>query len=1048
MLGAYLLVSSVVDFHHARQFDDWWSRQRHIDTFLLARLKTPVNLAATVGLKRELTPDAPDAALLRLQLQRGEWDDWQRSTVDALDRWFDATLRRDGGRRRVKIRARGDTSVHWGTNKKSFTLKTPKSTHYKGYRRLAYSGKQVLRLYLSNSLAREFGVMAPFTTVAPVFLNERFYGMFRVCELIDESFLRRQGRMPGSIFRGDAAERGEYFKGLPRPLFANPYIWDRVAVSGDIDDQASESHRHFLAHLNGTTFDDHLRFMEFLDRRDMVRFVAYLLAVGDMYHMSGVHNQFWYLDPSSGLFHPIPWDVYLYHLDQPAGRINRCLRSILRDPFIVEAALRMLHHQISNGELQRRAYALLTNIHDRYENHFAYDRVRRPMISDVGSPNDVLAILDHNVNLLQTWISDTGIAFHAELTHSHAILDFQTRTHVGADLTALEIEGYVTPRLMPQVAADTNCNGVHDESDRILAGDWTIEDTRAVYRLKIPLPMVSGIEGRIDGRITPDQTHYRLFLLPDDGKAKDITSIRPQLRNRFTSEVADVLPWQPNARIETSTSWHPWAYAVRSPKRHRLHGEVVLANDLTVETGDTLVIEPGTRCRMAPGVSILVRGRLLARGDSQRPITFEPVVSGRPWGVLALQGQGANESILEHARFVGGGGATFRRVRYKGMVCVHWTDNVTFRDCTFADNLQCDDALNVVHSRANVVDSAFLRTNADAIDFDYSSGTILNCTFDGARNDAIDLMNSDPIIQGNHITRSGDKGVSIGELSHPILLNNTITRSLRGIEVKDRSEPYVVHNKVTGNTVGIHQALKNWRYGGGGWAKLVHSVITNNTTDLYRDTRSRLTTIDFQSQQIADTDHSLQPHASNVCDCLLGSDSATPLCANPGPSHCDTSFRPRITIISATFVDDFESVTNDWTSSGGVYRLYKRNDDLVMMLRQRPGAASRMVEWDLTDAQFDYHAILEISSQNVVDAHVAFRGTAPPFDQPIVPTEVPSAYRYLCVQLPVAHYQTIALAATPLNGTGRVALHGYRVFAIPRSEASAATVPSTDINAD
>jgi hypothetical protein len=73
--------------------------------------------------------------------------------------------------------------------------------------------------------------------------------------------------MPGNIFRADTAERGDYFKGLPREVFANPFIWDRAA-----NNDRPGRVRHVVARAvparpsTRARSKEHERFMQWLDR--------------------------------------------------------------------------------------------------------------------------------------------------------------------------------------------------------------------------------------------------------------------------------------------------------------------------------------------------------------------------------------------------------------------------------------------------------------------------------------------------------------------------------------------------------------------------------------------------------------------------------------------------------------------------------------------------------------------------------------------------------------------------------------------------------------
>ena len=264
------------------------------------------------------------------------------------------------------------------------------------------------------------------------------------------------------------------------------------------------------------------------------------------------------------------------------------------------------------------------------------------------------------------------------------------------------------------------------------------------------------------------------------------------------------------------------------------------------------------------------------------------------------------------------------------MVSVHWAKQVTFNDCEFSDNVRSDDTLHAVHSILSIQNSTFLRTNADSIDFDYSSGTIANNRFETSGNDAIDLMGSSPQIIGNHITGAGDKGISVGEDSHPFVFNNYIARSQTGIGIKDRSEPFLFHNVITQNKIGINQYAKNWRYGSGGWGKLVDTTVVDNGTDIESDKHSRLTKVDIEVDGSSPMPVSTRASVSAPTDLawIFAHYGIRPASNSAGLIDGWKEIKPVAPRLVGTFEDDFGELANGWVAAGTVSRLEKRDQDL------------------------------------------------------------------------------------------------------------------------
>ena len=80
---------------------------------------------------------------------------------------------------------------------------------------------------------------------------------------------------------------------------------------------------------------------------------------------------------------------------------------------------------------------------------------------------------------------------------------------------------------------------------------------------------------------------------------------------------------------------------------------------LTVPTGVTLTIEPGTSVYLAAGVTLTVNGRIIADGTESKPIHFGPVPGAGNWGRVAITNTTV-ESHISYAHFTGNGSSAVR----------------------------------------------------------------------------------------------------------------------------------------------------------------------------------------------------------------------------------------------------------------------------------------------------------------------------------------------------------------------------------------------------
>jgi parallel beta-helix repeat protein len=1025
----YLFLAAVGDYRRRIQFDDYWGAAATMDQLFASRLRAAARVPAALLQEQRFDPERPDPGQIRLVIPGGEWDRLHDDPLAHWGEWFDAELRQGAVLSKAKVRKRGDNSVHWTTPKRSFTLRTELEETFNGHRTLALSAKDVLPAFLANRLAEEAGLFTPHTEISPVYLNDRFYGLFRMVEAIDESFLRNFDRLPGNVFRGEAAERGEGFKNQTRNLFWNPYIWDLAARNSRAASSGNAGLRALLAWVNSTTLDQHRAIDRLMHREDITRLLAVMLIVGDPYHMDDVHNQFWYEDPWSGYLHPVAWDLRLLRLDQPPMQLNSVFRAALRDPLVLDGVLRDLRHLIHDRGFASLGDSLVHEVYRRYRPYFKYEEARQGLIPEVGTPDEVLSTLHRNIGLLAEWLEDGRVAFQSTAGSGGVqVIDLETRGMAGARLTGLlagEAGGGKA-----KLYADRNLNGRLDGADSVLPLAPEPASGRIRYRLVEPLVLVPGWNTRGKG-VSEGRRHYRLFLTGGG------PTVVPELRRRFSDVAVEPEGWESGGVILPADGWHPWQLIPRAGQVHRLSGLVRLAENLFIPQEDTLIIAPGTTLRLAPDVSVVVYGQLRAEGTAERPITVEPAVAGRPWGTFALQGERSNGSRFAHFRARGGGGAVIGEVEYTGSVSVQYAHQITIEHLEVTDNMRSDDAFHAYHATVTMTDCVFRNTIGDAIDFDFAGGRIQRCRFEQAGNDGIDLMTSNPLIADNDIRSSGDKGISVGEDSHPLVFNNVIRGNLLGMEVKDHSEPLLLNNTIVDNGVGLRVRRKNPRYGGGGWPKLINSRVTGNRQDLERDEFSRLTTLG----STLGPDSTRAASAPADLPWLYRRFGITPDSVGQGTTTWQ-EVAPLLPLDTTGFREDFLAVADGWSGSGGVERLEKWRDNLVLETHGQDAIITRRVNWELREPAV---VLFELAGRDLEHVSVTLASDRGEVSLPFIPDRDFTSYRLLTMTLPPARYHTLTIRARAVPGlerlgrvtnllerrNGRLELHRYGLYSMP-----------------
>ncbi len=77
-------------------------------------------------------------------------------------------------------------------------------------------------------------------------------------------------------------------------------------------------------------------------------------------------------------------------------------------------------------------------------------------------------------------------------------------------------------------------------------------------------------------------------------------------------------------------------------------GTIQCDSSIVVNAGVTLTIAAGARCLFSPGVPLICRGRLIAKGSPTDTIFFAPALPLQYWGGITLSGNGADSSVLDY----------------------------------------------------------------------------------------------------------------------------------------------------------------------------------------------------------------------------------------------------------------------------------------------------------------------------------------------------------------------------------------------------------------
>ena len=795
----------------------------------------------------------------------------------------------NGKIQKAKVKYRGDTFYRWAWDKKSMRIKTTKNNLLDGLRYsnlLAPRTKEQLNNHLSYRLANIMGLVAPATEIVRLFVNGEDRGVHIKVEQINELTLRRHRLMPGDIYRGEIIGKDKFRGSNVTSLFNSTGVWDKVAINNHFDENAIAPLTMLIDLINrGSNSDAQAKLSEIMDMAVWGRYSAYETLTQST-HADDIHNWRLYFDPWRGKFLPVVWDTMGWH-DQ--------LRRASYKPEIIASSL--METMFNNGDFIRARSLALQQFFASGKDELFLREVRqtiRTMEKEIVSdpflnPPDPDAVKHHMWRLEQVIadVFDKNRRFLFEddlIDYGHYVLhnpDLKTAWEdSGEDLYSWGEAHWNTvghKEIRPDSPAIPHLRYTYARRtlELSIASKHPLGVLKLGYDRPITVkPRVEASFNTASGKIFVDISDAvktdGTYLYLDAGFLPNVT-IAP-INNRWNRVVwapayysIQFTGLNPDQRLTTlavyrSDKWLP-AIEVKALDQNVFDNLYAPIADQPVRkpeiwTGEVsltghnvmlnpLVIKAGTTVRLAPGATLVLKGRLTAVGTPKAPIQFLPMQKDQaPWGAIVLQGHGADGTQLAHCQITGGSGSKGDLFEYSGMLSIHNVKDVYIGNCRFENNSVVDDMLHTVYSEIRLEGVRFENAFSDAVDFDISKAQIVDSYFEGSGNDAVDLMTSEVVITGTVFKHNGDKGISVGENSRLFGANNRLSENKIGIQSKDRSSVVLFNHSFVNNKTALHAYKKNWQYGEGGKIFIAKSAIVGGEVIAQAQKRSFIALFD------------------------------------------------------------------------------------------------------------------------------------------------------------------------------------------------------------
>lgn len=766
----------------------WW-----VETPLVAGgLEPAAALAATAPSLPQPTPTPTAPQLgdaletLYIEIAPRDFAQLEAKREEALERWIlltsaedfvPATLRLGEQTFRARLRLKGDWADHIARDKWSFRIELRDDGYLHGMRIFSVQDPSA-RVYLNEyfflkNLAAEdvLGVRYDFLHVV---LNGAYKGIYALEENFAKELLEFQARREGVIVRYDEnllwqfwALRGDRVtpSAIRRFYIIDEFSSGRVERSPELSAQRDTAVGLLRGFVTGA-----LPAPEVFDMERMGKFLA-LSDLWNALHGLTWHNLRYYYNPVTSRLEPIAFDSDPLSPVLDHEQVGLQLAHFNHDPYLQAAYARALWEVSQPGYIEALEARWGTD----------YTRLFAAMEPEFGAevlaaPWDVLR-RRQELNRLRLTPLQTTYAYRVRAADVAAmglptetlVLEVGNLLDLPVELVSVRVNGVAMPASRAWVDAASLPHTVPPLADApaALVLRALAPDAAALPYIRLTLPLTATFDTEIE-------LHARIWGLTQ-------TLAQPVLPSYALPLTEGPRPAAPS--LEEALRRHPYLQPADE------------AGWLTIPAGTwdisgTLVLPPGYGLHLGPGVTLrfgaedflLASGPLDFRGTADAPVLLQP--QGEVWrGVLVL---GADApSFWEHVTVERTDAVARDGWMFTGAV-TFYRSPVRMSHTRFLGT-RAEDALNIIRTTFEIVDSEFAATASDAFDGDFVTGTFERCLFRDIGADGIDVSGSDVTVRNVRFYNLGDKALSVGEASRMTAEDIFVDGADFGMASKDAS---------------------------------------------------------------------------------------------------------------------------------------------------------------------------------------------------------------------------------------------------------------------
>lgn len=661
-----------------------------------------------------------------------------------------AEIKYNGKKYKSNLRLKGDYSEHWGSpSRMSFRVDLKDETIF-GFKRFSIQKSEARQFpydQVFGKLNRNLDNLTPKQTFAHIFVNGQDWGVMNIEEHMSKEFLEKQKRKESLIFRfGNDLDSHYSIENLNN--YGKYRIGDdklNLSIYQSNKYLSDPYNRLLLSYVHSKRLDPDSTSL--FNIKKYAKAFSLASAWGNWHALSSMNSRN-YLNPYLLILEPITTDNGPPEEISLLEKSEKNILSRAYDPYdiIINSDLYKQRIEQIFSDVKLSASEAQKYI-DFYQSYFPGDK--RIFLSKL---NKNIKTIENDPYLYL--ISDTDQKKNTKIIMPNAQQASNFPKHVHArHFTNGNIEIY---NLLPD---DVKIKSINYK-DLVLKQNLVLSGFESGKY--IPLVLKTNILGTADQKITvvteykgnirKHLTDYSLIPGPYHNPLSDFTSNEEKFLTKKTQ----------NKWLIKEGKWN-----VNQP----------------IKLTGTLEIEPGADINFSEDTYIIIKGRLIAKGNSKKPINLS---SNKKWKGIYVIGDGNQTSKLDYVQINNTTSLVDGLLKLSGSINIY-NSKVEIKNSKIK-NSKAEDALNIINSDFILKNLTINNTVSDAFDSDFSKGSIDNCFFFNIDGDAVDFSGSEVNIKNSYFDNIRDKAVSAGEASIIKLENIIIDNVGVGVASKDGSK--------------------------------------------------------------------------------------------------------------------------------------------------------------------------------------------------------------------------------------------------------------------